>query len=96
MVSNINTSALNTYSEKLNVHATNIANTANEDYKSVDAKVENRSNGDQLALKLRTNDYETDLNVEIPEVMETKKDVQKRNGAVAAGISGLALLLLLL
>ena len=30
------------------------------------------------------------------EVMETKKDVQKRNGAVAAGISGLALLLLLL
>ena len=30
------------------------------------------------------------------EVMETKMDVQKRNGAVAAGISGLALLLLLL
>ena len=30
------------------------------------------------------------------EVMETKKDVKKRNGAVAAGISGLALLLLLL
>ena len=30
------------------------------------------------------------------EVLETKKDVQKRNGAVAAGISGLALLLLLL
>ncbi len=73
MIGSVNNEALNVYSGKLNVHAENIANASNEDYKSTDVRVENRSNGDQLALKLRKNDYQTDLNEEIPAIEETKQ-----------------------
>jgi len=72
MISNINSTALNVYSDKLGVHAENIANASNENYKSTDVNVENRSNGDQLALKLQKNDYGTDLNEDIPALDETK------------------------